>query len=87
MRASLWIIALFLSSSLCSISAMAADTAPATEVALEQINAAPEHDKKDCPVVQGKKECMHKKDEPCRYGKDDNYKSKSPDKCDYKKQG
>lgn len=87
MRATQWIITLFLASSLCAVSAQAADATPAKEVTLEKINAAPEHDMKDCPIVQGKKECMHKNDEPCRYGHEEKHRSKAPEKCDYKKQG
>jgi len=90
MRTSHWIISLFLTASLCTASAMAASSTPATAAPLEKIDGSPaaaEHNMKDCPMQQGKKECMHKNGEPCPYDRNAKQKNKSPEKCDYKKQG
>lgn len=96
MRASQWIFSLFLATSLCTASAVAADATPAAGQApaatLEKIDATPaaaERNKKDCPVPQakGNKECMHKDGEPCPYNHGDKHHGKSHKKCDYKNQG
>jgi len=88
MRPGQWIISLFLATSLCAASAMAADAAPASNLSgnkLEKIDAAPaaQHNMKDCPMHQGKKECDHKKGEPCPYHQDAKHHGKSHEKCEH----
>ncbi len=90
MRATHWIVSIFLATSLCAASAIAAEVTPAngeTPSKLEKINGAPasEHEMKDCPMHQGKKEYQHKKGEPCPYHQDKNHNGKAHDKCDYKR--
>lgn len=93
MRQSHWIISLLLSTTLCAGSAIAAEannTQPAPKApALEQINSTPagEHKQKDCPVLEGKNDCQHKKGEPCDYKNESKKHKKMHDQCDYMKQG
>jgi len=91
MRASQLVVSVFLATSLFAASAMAADAAPSTGQAkssdkLEKISDAPAASKtdiKDCPMHHGKKECDHKKGEPCPYHQDKKHHGKSHDKCDH----
>jgi len=95
MRTTQWIISLFLATSLCTASAIAADAAPSTgqaqkEARLDTISGtaagkADGHD--DCPMQQGKKECQHKHGEPCPHHQDEMHHGKSHEKCDHKHPG
>lgn len=90
MRTTQWMTSLFLATSLCAATAIAADAAPGQaqkEAKLETISgtAAGKHD--DCPMHQGKKECQHKHGEPCPHHQDGNGHGKSHEKCDHKHPG
>lgn len=79
MRTTQWMISFFLAGSLCTTSAMAADTpasvqkAPVTETSkLDKINAEPAataHDEKDCPMDHGKKNSQHQAQKECNHKK------------------
>lgn len=96
MRATQWVVSLFLLGSLYIGSAMASDAAPAVEQApteevakLEKISNAPaatKSDMKDCPMHQGQKECNHKNGEPCPYHQGKKHHGKSHEKNDQKQQ-
>jgi hypothetical protein len=95
MRATQWMVSLFLATSLCTATAIAADATRATAQAqkttqLETISStaagnADKHD--DCPMHQGKKECQHKNGEPCPHHHDEEHHGKSQEKCDHKHPG
>jgi len=89
MRATQWIISISLAASLCAASAMAADATPIIREApkkLGEIDGAPaaEHNMKNCPMHQGKKDYDHKKGESCPYHQDKKHHGKAHEKCDYK---
>jgi hypothetical protein len=89
MRTNQWFYTLILLSSFSTFSVYAADQAPAPKVAdtrLEKIADTPATstgEMKDCPMHQGKKECDHKKGEPCPYHKDKTHHGKSHEKCEH----
>jgi hypothetical protein len=93
MRTTLWMISLFLATSLYATAATAAETSPARNEAgkLENISSKPVSatlsDMKDCPMHQGKKECDHKNGEPCPYQQNEKHHGKPHEKCDHKHPG
>ena len=89
MRTNQWLITLVLLGSFSVFSVQAADQTPTPTVAdskLEKIADTPATGKgemKDCPMHKGKKECDHKKGEPCPYHKDKKHHGKAHEKCDH----
>ena len=89
MRTTHWTFVLLVLASTFSLSGVAADQVTSTQQAdtkLEKIAETPDATKKemkDCPMHQGKKECDHKKGEPCPMHKDKAHHGKSHEKCDH----
>lgn len=87
MRLSHLLTSLLVASFIFTGSAMATDAAQPAAAGnkLEKIDTAPAtgHNMKDCPMHQGKKECDHKKGEPCPYHQDAQHHGKSHEKCEH----